>query len=94
MERVQENVRTPDVAFFIDLCRRYSQHDVRCAIEMTAARIVSSDLAWEQAEVDCRRYATNMVLRRAQQKVSASNAKRPVASVFGHGTHDRALWIQ
>lgn len=92
MERVQGHARTPDVRFFIELCRRYSQNDVRCAIQITTARIRSSKLAWELAENDCRSTVADVVLKRAKQKIATVEAKRPVGSVLGarHAT----VWIQ
>jgi hypothetical protein len=94
LERAQGRVRTPDLEFFIELCRRHSQHDVRCAIEMTTGSVLASKLAWEQAEVDCRKYVAGVVSHRAQQKIADTDRKRPAASVSSAQNRRAASWIQ
>lgn len=94
LERAQGRVRTPDVEFFIELCRRYSQHDVRFAIEMTTGSVLASKLAWEQAEVDCRKSVAGVVSQRAQQKIVGAHRKRPAASISGAQYRGLVSWIQ
>ena len=93
-ERVQpQSAPTPELAFFVELCRRYSEGDVRRAIQLTTDRIRRSKLAWEQAEQDCRKTVAAVILRRAKQKIAAAQGKRPAGSVCGTGMRHVA-WLQ
>lgn len=70
-----QHAPTPELGFFVELCRRHSKQDVRRAIQLTTSKIRDSSLAWEQAEQDCRKTANCVVLERVKQEIAAAEGK-------------------
>jgi hypothetical protein len=84
----------PAFAFFVDLSRRYSEHDARHAIQLTVQKMLKSKVGPEQAEQGCWSAARALVLRRVKQKIAFTEKKRPAASVSSTARCKAFRWLQ